>query len=132
MILVDSSVFMDYFNGKINFYTEELDRILGKELVVIGDYILAEILQGFKSDSDFKIAKESLKVFPCFELCNEALAVKSAENFRYLRKKGKTVRKTVDLIIGTFCIENEIELLHNDRDFDSMEKYLRLKTRKFS
>lgn len=132
MILVDSSVFIDYFNGKINFYTEELNQILGKELVVIGDYILAEILQGFKNDSDFSTAKESLKVFPCFELCNEALAVKSAENYRYMRKKGKTVRKTVDLIIGTFCIENDIELLHNDRDFDAMEKYLGLKIRKFS
>jgi predicted nucleic acid-binding protein len=132
MTLVDSSVLIDYFNGIKNLHTEEFDKMLGNEIVVIGDYILAEVLQGFRSDSDFSIAKEYLQSFPCYDLCNETIAVKNAENFRLLRKKGKTVRKTVDLIIGTFCIENEIELLHNDKDFNPMEKMLGLKVRKVS
>ncbi len=130
MILVDSSVFIDYFNGINNWHTEELNALLGNELVITGDYILAEILQGFRNDKDFRTAKEIMQSFPCFNICNEELAIKSAENFRYLRAKGITVRKTVDLIIGTFCIENDIELLHNDRDFDPMGQYLNLKIRK--
>jgi len=132
MTLVDSSVLIDYFNGLKNLHTEELDKMLGNEIIVIGDYILAEVLQGFRKDSDFKIAKEYLQSFPCFNLCNETISIKSAENYRLLRKKRKTIRKTIDLIIGTFCIENDIELLHNDRDFDPMEKFLGLKVRKES
>ena len=130
MILVDSSVFIDYFNGKNNRHTDELNSLLGNELVITGDYILAEVLQGFRNDKDFKIAKEMMQSFPCFNICNEELAIKSAENFRYLRTKGITIRKTVDLIIGTFCIENDIELLHNDKDFEPMEQHLNLKIRK--
>lgn len=127
MILVDSSVLIDYFNGIKNTHTEKLDALLGSELIVIGDYILAEVLQGFRSDKDFKAAKDALQSFPCFNICNESIAIKSAENFRLLRTKGKTVRKTVDLIIGTFCIMNNLELLHNDRDFEPMEQFLGLK-----
>jgi predicted nucleic acid-binding protein len=130
MILVDSSVLIDYFNGKNNWHTDELNSLLGNELVIIGDYILAEVLQGFRNDKDFKLAKEIMRSFPCFNICNEELAIKSAENFRYLRTKGITIRKTVDLIIGTFCIENEIELLHNDKDFELMGQHLNLKIRK--
>jgi len=129
MILVDSSVFIDYFNGIINWHTDELNALLGNELVITGDYILAEVLQGFRNDKDYKIAKEIMQSFPCFNICNEELAIKSADNFRYLRRKGITIRKTVDLIIGTFCIENEIELLHNDRDYEPMGQYLNLKIR---
>ena len=130
MILVDSSVFIDYFNGIINWHTDELNALLGNELVITGDYILAEVLQGFRNDKDYKIAKEIMQSFPCFNICNEELAIKSADNFRYLRRKGITIRKTVDLIIGTFCIENDIELLHNDRDYEPMGQYLNLKIRK--
>jgi len=130
LILVDSSVFIDYFNGINNWHTDELNALLGNELVITGDYILAEVLQGFRNDKDYKIAKEIMQSFPCFNICNEELAIKSADNFRYLRTKGITIRKTVDLIIGTFCIENEIELLHNDRDFEPMGQYLNLKIRK--
>lgn len=130
MILVDSSVFIDYFNGVKNWHTDELNNLLGNELLVIGDYILTEVLQGFRSDKDFKFAKETLLAFPCFSICNEEIAIKSAENFRFLRTKGITIRKTVDLIIGTFCIENDIELLHNDKDFAPMGQYLNLRIRK--
>ncbi|MBU2584519.1 MAG: PIN domain nuclease [Bacteroidetes bacterium] len=130
MILVDSSVLIDYFNGIKNWHTEEFDTLLGRELIVIGDYILAEVLQGFRNDKDFKVAKKVMQSFPCFNICNKEIAIRSAENFRFLRAKGKTVRNTVDLIIGTFCIENAIELLHNDKDFEPMEQYLGLKIRK--
>lgn len=129
MILVDSSVFIDYFNGINNWHTDELNALLGNELVITGDYILAEVLQGFRHDKDYKIAKEIMQSFPCFSICNEELAIKSAKNFRYLRTKGITIRKTVDLIIGTFCIENDLELLHKDKDFELMGQYLNLKIR---
>lgn len=129
MILVDSSVFIDYFNGINNWHTDELNALLGNELVITGDYILAEVLQGFRHDKDYKIAKEIMQSFPCFSICNEELAIKSAKNFRYLRTKGITIRKTVDLIIGTFCIENDLELLHKDKDFEPMGQYLNLKIR---
>lgn len=130
MILVDSSVFIDYFNGINNWHTDELNALLGNELIITGDYILAEVLQGFRNDKDYKTAKEIMQSFPCFNICNEELAIKSADNFRYLRTKGITIRKTVDLIIGTFCIENDIELLHNDKDYEPMGQYLNLKIRK--
>jgi len=130
LILVDSSVLVDYFNGINNWHTEEFDALLGGELIVIGDYILAEVLQGFRSDKDFKVAKELMQSFPCFNICNQDIAIKSAENYRSLRLKGITIRKTVDLIIGTFCIDSELELLHNNRDFEPMEQYLGLKVRK--
>lgn len=104
--------------------------MLGNELIIIGDYILAEVLQRFRDDKDYKAAKEIMQSFPCYNICNEELAIKSADNFRYLRTKGMTIRKTVDLIIGTFCIENDIELLHNDKDFEPMRQYLNLKVRK--
>ncbi|PJB00308.1 MAG: VapC toxin family PIN domain ribonuclease [Ignavibacteriales bacterium CG_4_9_14_3_um_filter_30_11] len=130
MILVDSSVFIDYFNGINNWHTDELNALLGNELVITGDYILAEVLQGFRNDKDYKSAKEIMQSFPCFNICNEELAIKSADNFRYLRTKGITIRKTVDLIIGTFCIENDIELLNKDKDFELMGQYLNLKIRK--
>ena len=128
MILVDSSVLIDYFNGKENWQTEKLDEILGNEIIVIGDYILVEVLQGFKSDKDFNTAKNILNSFPCLNLLGEELAVKCAENYRKLRKKGITVRKTIDIIISTFCIENDIQLLHNDKDFFPFEKHLGLQS----
>ena len=121
MILVDTSVWIDYFNGIINDHTEKLDELLTSEIIITGDVILAEILQGFKRDSDFKKAKEALDLLDCYALVNKQFAVKSAENYRYLRKKGITIRKTTDMIIGTFCIENKIPLLHNDKDFDKMK-----------
>lgn len=128
MILVDSTVLIDYFNGTDNWQVEKLDECLGKEILVIGDYILAEILQGFKKDSDFDSARDVLSAFPCLSICGEEIAVKSAENYRKLRKKGITIRKTIDVIISTFCIENKLMLLHNDRDFLPFEKHLELQS----
>jgi len=127
MILVDSSVWIGYFNGKINPQTDWLDSALGREVIIVGDLILAEVLQGFKSDRDFSKAKELLSNFQFMEMLGQELAIKSAENYRLLRKKGVTVRKTIDIIIGTFCIHHNLPLLHDDRDFDPLTKHLKLK-----
>ena len=126
MVMVDTSVWIDYFNGQHNFYTDHLDTLLEQDFVVIGDIILAEILQGFREDAHFNRAKSALVNLKCFPITNKKLAIRSALNFRTLRKKGITVRKTTDVLIGTFCIENQIPLLFNDRDFDPMVEHLGL------
>ncbi|MFC2161123.1 PIN domain nuclease [Acidobacteriota bacterium] len=127
MILVDSSVWISYFNGIINPHTDWLDSALGKKIIIVGDIILVEVLQGFKNDRDFHKAKELLSKFQSMEMLGWELAVKSADNYSYLRKKGVTVRKTIDVLIGTFCIYHNMSLLHDDRDFDPLVKYLKLK-----
>jgi len=127
MIFLDSTVLIDYFNGKNNWQVEVLDSILGKELVVIGDYVLTEVLQGFRSEKEFQKAKTILLSFPCFDIGGKEIAIQSAKNYRFLRKKGITVRKTIDTMIATFCIQNKFTLLHNDRDFDPFNKFLNLK-----
>jgi len=126
VIFVDSSVLIDYFNNANTWHVDALDDMLGKEIIVLGDYILAEVLQGFRSDKDYGKAKSILQTFPCYEICGEAIALKSAENFRTLRKKGFTIRKTIDVVIATFCIEHRFTLLHNDKDFLPFEKFLGL------
>jgi len=127
MIFLDSTVLIDYFNGKTNWQVEKLESILGKEIVVIGDYVLTEVLQGFRSDKEFQKAKTILLSFPCFDIARKEIAIQSAKNFRYLRKKGITIRKTIDVIIATFCIVNDFTLLHNDKDFIPFENHLKLK-----
>jgi hypothetical protein len=128
MILVDSSVWIDYFNGRKTDKTDWLDSAIGNKQIIIGDLILAETLQGFQSDNDFRTAKNLLLNFPFMEMVGQELAIKSALNYRFLRKNGVTVRKTIDVMIGTFCIHYQISLLHDDRDFEPMEKYCKLKT----
>ena len=129
MILVDTSVWIDYFNGQTNPETTILDEILGIEEILIGDIILAEVLQGFRSDQDFEAALNALSKFKHANMLNPDLAIRSARNYRQLRKLGITVRKTVDCLIATFCIENRVELLHSDRDFDPFEQHLGLQVR---
>jgi predicted nucleic acid-binding protein len=128
MIFVDSSVLIDYFNGKENWQVEKLEEIIEKEILILGDYILIEVLQGFRNDRDYNTAKSVLTSFACMNICGEEIAIKSANNYRILRKKGITVRKTIDVIIGTFCIENDFLLLHNDKDFFPLEKHLGLQS----
>jgi len=128
MMLVDSSVWIDYFNGRKTNKTDWLDSAIGNKHIIVGDLILAEILQGFQSDNDFRIARNLLLDFPFMEMVGRGLAIKSALNYRLLRKNGVTVRKTIDVMIGTFCIHYQFSLLHDDRDFEPMEKYLKLKT----
>lgn len=127
MILVDSSVWVDYFNGKPTPETDFLDSLLGSEPVAVGDLILAEVLQGFRSDADYETAREMLESLTTYDLLGASLAIKTAENYRALRKRGITVRKTADTIIATFCIERRTPLLFSDRDFDPFVKHLGLK-----
>lgn len=127
MILVDTSVWIDYFNGVSTTQTDHLDRILSEETVLMGDIILTEILQGFDSEKEFRLAKQALDPLDCVDLGGKSLAVKAASNFRLLRSKGITIRKTVDMLIGTWCIEHEVELLHNDKDFDQIASLLPLR-----
>jgi predicted nucleic acid-binding protein len=126
MILIDSSVWIDYFNGKKTAQTDWLDSSLGNTPIIISDLILTEVLQGFQTDKDFKIAMDLLLGIQFMSTGGKELALESAMNYRILRRKGVTVRKTIDIIIGTFCIHHEITLLHDDRDFDPMVKFLGL------
>jgi len=127
MIVVDSSVWIDYFNGTANPQTEKLDALLGEEPLAVGDIILTEVLQGFRADRDFNTAKAMLLNLTVFDMLGQRNAVALAENFRVLRKKGVTVRKTVDCIIATFCIENNHGLLFSDRDFLPFVEHLGLR-----
>ena len=127
MILVDSSVWIDYFNGRKTWQTDLLEKLLSDVPIIIGDLILAELLQGFRSDNDYKTAKSFLSDLPFREMGGYQVAVQSAQNYRTLRKKGVTVRKTIDVIIGTYCILEGLPLLHDDRDFEPMESHLSLK-----
>ena len=126
MILVDSSVWVDYFNGTSSRETDFLDVTLGSEPVAIGDLILTEVLQGFRNDSDYNLAKTLLMGLTVFDLLGRELAIKTADNYRALRRRGITVRKTADSIIATFCIERRLPLLYSDRDFDPFVKTLGL------
>jgi len=123
---VDSTVWVDYFNGVKNQQTDYLHQIVDKTPILIGDLILAEVLQGFRNDTDFETARRIFSRFLQVEMVNPDLAVQSARNYRLLRRKGITVRKTIDSLIATFCIENEHDLLHNDSDFDGYEEHLGL------
>ncbi len=127
MIVVDSSVWIDYFTGKSTPESEKLDSLLGEEPLAIGDLVLTEVLQGFKTDKDFRKAKELLMSLNIVNMLDTTIALKSAANFRTLRKKGITVRKTIDAIIATYCIENKLSLLHSDKDFRPFHRHLKLK-----
>ena len=126
MILVDSSVWIDYFNGKSSQETDQLDALLGVEPVAIGDLILSEVLQGFRNDRDYATAKELLTGLTVYDMLGAARAVQVADNYRALRKMGITVRKTADTIIATFCIERSLPLLFSDKDFEPFVKHLGL------
>jgi predicted nucleic acid-binding protein len=127
MLVVDSTVWIDYFNGLENPHTDYLHAIVDKTPILIGDLILAEVLQGFRDDSDFEKARRTLGRYIQVEMVNPELALQSARNYRMLRRNGVTVRKTMDSLIATYCIENEHDLLHNDSDFDGYEKHLGLR-----
>ena len=126
MILVDTSVWIDYFNGIETIETNHLDHILGQEPILVGDIILAEVLQGFRTDQDFETARKLLSTFQTVSILNPESAIRSAINYRALRKMGITVRKTIDCFIATFCIDTGSRLLHSDRDFEPFETHLGL------
>ncbi len=127
MLVVDSTVWIDYFNGVENPQTDYLHAIVDKTPILIGDLILAEVLQGFRDDADFEKARRALGRYTQAGMVNPDLALQSARHYRMLRRSGVTVRKTVDSLIATFCIENGHDLLHNDSDFDGYEKHLGLR-----
>jgi predicted nucleic acid-binding protein len=127
LILVDSSVWIDYFNGTVTPQTDTLDTLLDGEPLAIGDLILAEVLQGFARDREFNEARRLLTSLTVVDLCGSEIAILAARNYRVLRELGVTVRKTVDTVIATRCIESRYELLHSDRDFDPFVKHLGLR-----
>jgi predicted nucleic acid-binding protein len=127
MILVDSSVWIDYFRGTPTAQAERLDSLLGSELIATGDLILTEVLQGFDSDRDFNQARRILTSLPILNLGGQAIAIKATRNFRVLRSLGISVRKTIDSVIATNCIENRLRLLYSDRDFDPFVEHLGLR-----
>jgi predicted nucleic acid-binding protein len=127
VILVDSSVWIDYFNGTLSAETDLLDRLLGGRELLVGDLILAEVLQVFRSESDARRALERFAAFECRTMGGLEVAIEAAGNYRLLRRKGVTVRTTVDTLIATFCMIEGHELLHGDRDFDPFVRYLGLR-----
>ena len=127
MILVDSSVWIDYFQDAITPQTEKLDQLLGHEALAIGDLILTEVLQGFADEQDFNKARKLLTSLTVVELGGQEIAIQAARNFRALRKLGVTFRKTIDTVIATRCIESGDELLHSDKDFDPFAQHLGLR-----
>ena len=128
MIVVDSSVWIDYFGGKATLAAEKLDSLLGETPIAAGDLMLIEVLQGFRTDSDFAQARDLLMSLTILNMLNTSIALRSAANFRTLRKKGVTVRKTIDTIIATYCIENSLALLYSDKDFQPFQEHLKLQS----
>ncbi len=128
MIVVDSSVWIGYFNGTETRETLLLDGILGVEPVVIGDLILAEVLQGFRSDLDVRRALDAMDTLMFEPMVGRDIALASARNYRVLRARGVTVRKTIVMLIATYCMENRHALLHSDRDFEQIQQHLGLET----
>jgi predicted nucleic acid-binding protein len=128
MIIVDSSVWIDYFNGRDIPEVTKLDQLLETELLGVGDLIVAEVLQGLRQDKDYQTARLLLTSLTVFEMLGAGMAIKSADNFRELRRRriGITVRKTIDVMIATFCIENGHGLLFSDKDFIPFVEHLGL------
>jgi predicted nucleic acid-binding protein len=127
MMVVYTSVWVDYFNGLVTPHTDMLDAALGRQEILIGDLILTEVLQGFRAEADFAQARQLFQAFAVVTMLGPALAVRSAEHYRVLRTRGVTVRKTIDVMIGTYCIAHNLPLLYVDRDFDPMVLYLGLR-----
>ena len=128
MILVDSSVWIDYFRGTITVQTERLDALLGSEPLAVGDLVLTEVLQGFNSERDFNQARKLLTSLDVVEIGGREIAIQAARHFRTLRLLGVTVRKTIDTLIATFCIEKNYALLYSDRDFEPFVERLGMRS----
>ena len=127
MILVDSSVWIDYFRSADTPQVALLDSFFGRSPLLVGDLIAAEVLQGVRDEQEFKLVKKTLDAFDHIDLAGYDLAVKASENYRALRTLGITIRKTIDTLIATRCIEDGLTLLHADRDFLPFAQHLGLK-----
>ena len=126
MVIVDTSVWIDALRGNPSPQVVWLRSAVATPDVGLTSLVLCEILQGMTSDSQFRDFRQDLLQFPVFETGGVDLAIQSAQNYRTLRQKGFTIRRTIDCIIATFCIQNGYELLHNARDFDAFEQHLGL------
>ena len=126
MILVDTSVWIDYFNGRLTPKTGLLDRLLAGERLLVGDLVLAEVLQGLRSETDFNRVQKVFEAFQFESLVGREIALAAARNYRMLRARGLTIRSTIAVLIATFCLEEGHQLLHADRDFDPFERHLGL------
>jgi predicted nucleic acid-binding protein len=126
LIVVDSSVWIDFLNGRNAPHVRRLRAVLGTDEVIVGDLMLCEVLQGLGSERAAREVEALLLRFEIVPMAGEEIAVIAARNFRSLRKRGITVRKTIDLLIGAWCIENRRPLLHNDSDFRPMARHLGL------
>jgi predicted nucleic acid-binding protein len=122
VIVVDSSVWIDFLNGRNAPHVRRLRAVLGTDEVIVGDLMLCEVLQGLDSERAARDVEALLRRFEIVPMAGDAIAVAAARNFRSLRRRGITVRKT----IGTWCIENRMPLLHNDSDFHPMARHLGL------
>lgn len=127
MTVVDSSVWIDYFNGVATRQTDKLDQLLSSEPVAVGDLILAEVLQGLASGAEFNQVRRLLTALTVVAVAGQDIAIQAARNYRILRKLGSTTRKTIDSLIATRCIESGYLLVHSDRDFDPFVKHLGLR-----
>ena len=126
MIVVDSSVWIDFLNGRNARHVQQLRAVLGADEIIVGDLMLCEVLQGLDSERAAREVEALLCRFEIVPMAGDAIAIAAARNFRSLRRRGITVRRTIDLLIGTWCIEHRTPLLHNDSDFRPMARYLGL------
>ena len=132
MTIVDSSVWINYFNGQISAKTDRLDSLLIEGEAQLLDIILAEVLQGFNHEHDFNTALQLMGNVPCYSSTSKALAIQSARYYRRLRSEGITIRKTIDMFIAAWCIEQQATLLEDDRDFRHIASVLPLQIIEFS
>jgi predicted nucleic acid-binding protein len=126
VILVDSSVWIAYFRGLVTPATLKLEAFSAQQAVLTGDIVVLEILQGARDERHAARIERALRRYGIVSLLDAGLAIRAARNYRSLRALGITIRKTPDIIIGTYCIERGHALLHDDRDFESMQKHLGL------
>jgi predicted nucleic acid-binding protein len=126
MIVVDSTVWIDFLNGRNSPHVRRVRALLGESEIIVGDLMLCEVLQGLANERAAREVEALLRRFDIVPMAGDAIAVAAARNYRSLRARGVTVRKTIDLLIGTWCIENRRPLLHNDRDFRLMARHLGL------
>jgi len=126
VIVVDSSVWIDFLKGRNAPHVRRLRAVLGADEIIVGDMMLCEVLQGLDSERAAQEVEALLRSFEVVPMAGDAIAIAAARNFRFLRRRGITVRKTIDLLIGTWCIVNRRPLLHNDSDFNPMARYLGL------
>lgn len=126
MVIVDSSVWIDYLHNTVNPQTDWLEEALGHRSIGLTNLILCEVLQGVRHENRFRLAQRTLLTLPVFDLAGTSLSIAAARNYRVLQRRGITIRRTIDCLIATFCIANNFALLHRDRDFDPFEQHLNL------